>query len=129
MQRAIARGRSDLLIFEACPLRTKRKKGDGCVMNAHLGGRQILRVFALFWLASIVAAPTPRADCQDDSVSDCMDRAKDAAQAVLTDPGNAVDHAREAGKAAGNCIQCASEELSNKLRAFTPHTYTSGYQP
>ena len=55
-----------------------------------------------------------------------MDRAKDAAKEVVTDPGNALDHAREAGKAAGDCIRCASEELSNKLNTFTPNTYTSG---
>jgi hypothetical protein len=88
--------------------------------------RSLLGVLALFSLTLLVNPTAARADCADDSVSDCMDRVKDAAKEVLTDPGNAVDHAREAGKAAGNCLRCASEELSNKLSTFSPNTYTSG---
>jgi hypothetical protein len=95
-------------------------------MNVPLCNSEILGALALFSLALLVAPSVSRADCADNSLSDCMDRAKDAAKEVFTDPENAVDHAREAGKAAGNCIRCASEELSNKLNTFTPNTYTSG---
>jgi hypothetical protein len=86
---------------------------------------RFLGALALSSLALLVNPPASRADCADNSVSDGMDRAKDAAKEISTDPGNAVDHAREAGEAAGNCIRCASEELSNKLNTFTPNTYTS----
>jgi hypothetical protein len=62
---------------------------------------RFLGALALSSLALLVNPPASLADCADNSVSDGMDRAKDAAKEISTDPGNAVDHARRGGRGRG----------------------------
>jgi hypothetical protein len=89
--------------------------------------RLVVAVVVLLTVGMVWFPAPGKANCTSDSTSDCMDKALDAAKEVFTDPANGLEHAREAGKAAGNCVQCASEEMSNTLRNLTPtNSYRSG---
>jgi hypothetical protein len=65
-----------------------------------------------FWVAVAFAA------CSDDSFSDCMDKARESAQQVVTDPLNGAQHLRDAIDTTTTCISCGLKEVGNRVHDF-----------
>jgi len=76
---------------------------------------------SIFMMVSVLAPSLALATCNADSnvLGDCLDEFENAAKATVgTD--NDTEKAQSAGKAVGNCIQCASETMSDQMRSFAP---------
>lgn len=71
-------------------------------------------------LSLVLGVMTPAiADCDSDSVRNCLDDALDSAKQVFSDPANAAQHLRDAGDTATNCMQCGLQDFGEKLHDFS----------
>lgn len=76
----------------------------------------------LIAIAGLPLATSPvYAACDKDTnvAANCMDELSDAARALFSTDDDA-EKAKSVGEATGNCIQCASETLSDQMRQLQP---------
>ena len=76
---------------------------------------------SIFIVASALAPTLASATCNANSnvSGDCLDEFENAAKATVgTD--NDTEKAQSVGEAVGNCMQCASETMSDQMRSFAP---------
>lgn len=90
------------------------------IMNTHAKSRRKIILLAglvaltpLFYMGT---APIARADCGNDAVSDCFDRAQDVAREAINSPD--WENLKRAYDTTTNCMRCGLENLGNQMQGF-----------
>jgi hypothetical protein len=73
-------------------------------------------VIALSPLLYVGTASVARAECGDDAVTDCSDRAQDAAREAINNPD--WENLQRAINTTTNCMRCGLENLGDQLQRF-----------
>lgn len=74
---------------------------------------------ALIFAGIAICSFSAFAACSGDALEDCRDAVNDARQKI-DQTSSPVEKAKAAGKAVGDCVDCAAQALGTKVRVFSP---------